>query len=555
MKPGRFWLHWIGCLICFFAPFARAEDLMQVYEQALTNDPVFAQARSTWQSAKMNLPIAEASYLPQVATTGSATHKYNHETPTLSSTLNGYTWEYGYTLTLTQPIFNAATWASIKKASANVKAATATYLAAQQSLMQRTAKAYFDALEAYDQLRYTIANKEAVWQQLAASEEKFKVGLIAITDVYDARSNYDQITAQQIAAQNNLDIQLENLRAITGNHYQSLFGIHVQLPMKKPQPNNIEKWVDIANQQNYSVKAQNYTVLAAMQNIKQQKAAGYPTLNLQGGVTETQVSNNPANPAGIPTNTVTNTEDLGLNLAYNPIQGGSVVASTKKARYDYVTAAGQLEQVHRQVVNQARSSFLSVLSGISQVKADKERIIAAQNALDATEAGLKVGTRTMVDVLRALSTLYQAQQQYANDQYSYLDSLIDLKVASGTLSVDDLIEINSWLKKKALFPKEDSGSILKTLQKTATPDQLRKAYSNSVSKKSYDEKKEVAPAAQKTETVQEPAYPQKTTERKISRMKHQQPSSSKRRHTPISKEVLQPLPIPTTTQNNNRLSV
>lgn len=424
-----------------------ADDLMQIYQQALRSDPIFAQAKSTWESEKMDLPIARAGYLPQLSATGDADRVYDYGK--IGSVGAGTrSWKYGYSLTLTQPIFNFSAWSSIKNASASVKAATATYLAAQQSLMQRVATAYFNVLQAYDQLRYTVANKRAVWEQYVTAREQFKVGLIAVTDEYDARSSYDQVVAKQIAAQNNLNIQLENLRAITGREYGALNGLG-KLPMLRPKPDNIDQWVNVATQQNYGLKAQNYTVLAAMETIKQKAGGGLPVLNAEGTYTDTRER-------GIAAPTIDQTATVGLGLTYNPIQGGAVIASTKQARYDYVTASGKLEQVHRDVVNQSRSNFLSVLSGISRVKADKQSILSARNSLESTQAGFHVGTRTMADVLNALSTLYQAQQQYANDQYDYINNLIALKVAAGTLSVDDLTEINSWLGKAIRFPEQTS---------------------------------------------------------------------------------------------------
>lgn len=432
-------------------PALYAADLMQVYNQALVSDPIYAQAQSTWQSQKMNVSIARAGYLPQVGIAANADRDYVRSSSPIS-VVTGYHWQYGYGLTLTQPIFNAAAWASIQGAHASVKAATATYIAAQQSLMQRTATAYFSVLQAYDNLRYTIANKNAVWQQFATAREQFRVGLIAITDEYDARARYDQVVAQQILAQNNLNIQLENLRQITGRHYRSLKGLDKQLPLLRPKPDNIDQWVQVAEDQNYSIKAQNFTVQSAMETIKQQAAAGYPTLNLEGGYSDARTSDNST---GLP-NTKVDQANLGLQLAYNPIQGGLVIASTKKARYNYVTASGLLDQTHRNVVNSTRSSFLSVLSFIGQVNADKQTIISSRNALSATEAGFKVGTRTMVDVLLALTRVYQSQQQYADDQYSYINNIIALKAAAGTLSVADLAEINSWLGKHIKLSQQTS---------------------------------------------------------------------------------------------------
>lgn len=440
-----------------------ADNLMQVYSQALKSDPIYAQAVSTWHSEKMNFPIARAGYLPQLSLIGNAARQYQQTNPNFfpsfsgpSSTNsagvfsvgNGTSWLYGYSLTATQQVFNYGVWEQMKNASYSVKAATATFLAAQQSLMQRTATAYFAVLKAYDQLRYTVANKRAVWEQFVTAREQFRVGLIAITDEYDARARYDQVVALELANLNNLNIQLENLRALTDHSYSSLNGLG-KLPLLTPQPNNINTWVKISDKQNYSIQAQNFTVLANMENIKQQAAAAYPSIGLTGGVSEQHLTD--ASP-----NATEDTADLGLELAYNPIQGGLVDAKTKQARYNYVTASGLLEQTHRQVVDQARTSFLSILSDISRVKADRQTIMSTQNAFDATEAGLKVGTRTMVDVLNSLTSVYQAQQQYANDQYSYISDLINLKLAAGTLSERDLAEINSWLGKPIRFPSQMS---------------------------------------------------------------------------------------------------
>ncbi|OGT48893.1 MAG: hypothetical protein A3E82_04135 [Gammaproteobacteria bacterium RIFCSPHIGHO2_12_FULL_38_11] len=444
---------------------AYADNLIQVYAQAVKSDPIFAQAESTWHSQKMNVPIAVAGYLPQVTVGANAGPGYTTSGSTIfSGQSSTSSWQYSYTLSASQQLFNLGIWDQIKGADASVKAATATYLAAQQSLMQRTALAYFNVLQAYDQLRYTVSNKRAILQQLVTAREQFRVGLIAITDEYDAQANYDQVIAQQITAQNNLNTQLEALRQLTGRNYYSLKSLGKKLPLIRPQPNNINTWVDIADKQNYSLQAQNYNVQAAMEMIKQKASGGYPSVSLTGayaGGNSTQ-SLNSGNVAGLSTSTDFTSANIGLSLAYQPIQGGLVTASKEQARYNYVTAAGLLEQTHRSVVYQARSSFLNVLSNSSQIKADKQTIISSRNALAATEAGLRVGTRTMVDVLSAMTTLYQSQEQYANDQYSYINNLISLKAAAGTLSISDLRVINSWLGKSITFPDQISVSTVPT---------------------------------------------------------------------------------------------
>lgn len=433
--------------LIFVVSSVRADDLMQVYNQALKNDPIFAQAESTWNSQKMAIPIAESGYLPQLSIASDATRDYLHNEPDVSSTNTDYSWQYGYALTATQAIFNGVDWAKIKGADATVKSATATYLSAEQSLMQRTVTDYFAVLLAYDQLRFTIGEKRDLWHQYLNAKEQFEAGKIAITDANNALADYDQAVTDQVAAENNLNVQLENLRSLTGRSYYSLRGLGERLPLIKPKPVNINTWVKVASKQNYGLIAQNDNVQVAMELIKQEAAGGYPTLGLQGGVGELHITD--SSPS-----TAQDTASLGLNLSYAPIQGGLVDASTKQARYNYVTASGLLEQTYRQVVNQARTGFLGVVANITQIKADKQNVISSRASLNSTEGGYEAGTRNMQDLVQALTKLYQAQVQYATDQYSYINNFISLKDAAGTLNISDLEEINSWLSKSIYFPEQ-----------------------------------------------------------------------------------------------------
>ena len=436
----------------------QAADLMQVYYQAVHADPTFKKAEADWQSAEENLPIARAAYLPQLDITGDWEHQYSHVAPLTDLNSNGGNTNTFYLLTLTQPIFNLGTWKAIQSAGAGVKSATATFAAAEQDLMLRSSTAYFSVLQAYDQLRYTLARKRAVYQQLQQAEEQFKVGLIAITGVYDARSVYDQAAATAIADQNRLNDTVEQLRAITGKHYTHMKSITYVIPLVRPAPNNINAWVRVAEHQNYSLRAQDYSVIAARETIQEQKSGWMPQVNFVGTYTkreETTVGRLPA--------ITTKGATAGLQLNFPLIQGGLVSAQTKQAEYNYLSASSQLLFLERQVISETRQAFLGVVTGIAQVKADAAAVASANNALEATKVGYGVGTRTMVDVLDDLTSLYQEQQRYTDDQYNYILDTINLKADAGTLKPHDLEIINSWLKKRVRLnlPRAAFGPTLK----------------------------------------------------------------------------------------------
>ncbi|ABS77187.1 TolC family outer membrane protein [Coxiella burnetii] len=446
------------------APLLYAEDLVQVYCQALASDPTFQKAHADWLSARQNLPIAMSG----TGTPGSGLFPYVDITAGLdrtfqrieagSSSVSGYFNQHNYQVTVTQPIFNYATWKAISSASFSVKAATATYIEAAQDLIFRTAKAYFDVLDAYDQLQFTLAQKESFYHQLVTAQEKFKVGLIAITGVYDAQASYDQAIAQEIQDRNNLDNQLENLRAITGQEYRSLASLKKSIPLVIPHPRNIDAWTAVAERQSFAIQSALYTMLAQRETVKETAAQRYPTLTgtFSYGA---QQRGFPPSLSGPPTtgeflDTTTTTATAGLNLNFPVFQGGFVTHSTRQEEYNYLSASDQLNFTHRDVVRQTRQAYLGVDSGISKIRADRQAIISAQNKLEATQAGYVVGTRTMVDVLDAVTSLYQAQQQWATDRYSYIINIITLKQQAGTLCPHDLAQINTWLGKAVRFDVE-----------------------------------------------------------------------------------------------------
>lgn len=437
-----------------FSFTASAADLLQVYNQALKSDPTFTKAEADWQTAKMNFPLAltgsgaaGSGIFPNLSAGGSYGMAYSQNV--LQGGASGSFQPLQYSLAATQPIFNLQTWQQIAEASYGVKAATATYLAAAQSLMARTAVAYFEVLRFNDNLKYILAQKKEDLHQLDTAQQKFKVGLIAITGVYNAQASYDADVANEIGARNNLSNQLENLRAITGVGYTQLNTLIDQLPLVVPAPNNIDAWVDTANQQSYLLKSDQFTMLQAAKNIDAIEAGHAPVLNGVGSYVDS--SGGTVIGAGLVSESHTRNASALLSLNVPLFQGGYIIEATKQARYEYLSASDQLEIDHRAVVNQTRQAFLGVQSGISQIQADKEAIISAKNQLAATRAGYVVGTRTMVDVLQSVTSLTQAQQSWADDRYNYVEDIIRLKQQAGTLSPLDLTKLNQWLNGPVTF--------------------------------------------------------------------------------------------------------
>ena len=448
-------------LALFLASFsihltANAADLIEVYQQALISDPIYQQAIATTLATKEGVPISVATLLPNVSIqaipgisrVGTSGSNYVTSVDGIPLTPRNNTQRF-YTLALnvTQTVFDFSKISQLKGSAALSKQADATLNASLQDLMTRVSSAYFAVLKDEDNLDYSNASKLAYAKQLDQVKQQFDVGLKTITDVYTAQASYDSASANYIAAQNTLDNDRENLRVITGKYYPKLSSLSEKFPLITPEPVDMEKWVHISQQQNWSIKASQYNVESARQTIKQQFAGHLPTVNLTGTL-ERQYNNdlnsyNALNDASGPG--TTSTRSISFNVTLPLYEGGGVVAQTDQARYNYQLAQQQLEQTLRNTTNTTRQSYLGIISGISQIKADEQAIKSSISSLEGMEASYQVGTETLVDVLNQQQKVYQAQTEYATDRYAYVNNILALKQAAGTLGFDDLRAINVWL--------------------------------------------------------------------------------------------------------------
>lgn len=428
------------------------DDLVQVFQQALQSDPGFKATVANIKATNEGVPIAVSALLPQLTTQGNAQRNLlaNRAGTPVSVPGRGtvvfgqgqFDYNYGqYQVNLNQSIFDYALWAGVSQAKYLSKAANASYTAALQSLMAQTATAYFNVLSAQDNLRYVEAEKKAVYQQLDQAQQQYKVGVIAITNVYQAQAQYDTLLSQEIAAQNNVINQRENLRAITGIYYDDLASLKNELPLVMPVPSDPNKWVQTASAQNWTLISQQFNSAAYKANVHVQAAGSLPVVSGYASNVGTKAGIGP----GGRTNSTMNS--IGVQLTFPVFQGGLVYAQTKQAEYQYQNALEQMEQTLRQVIDDTYTAYNDVVSGINQVRADKQSILSNSSSLRSTIEGYKVGTQTMLDVLQAQQNLYQAEQQFSTDQYTYINATIALKEAAGTLGLDDLKIINNWLSK------------------------------------------------------------------------------------------------------------
>lgn len=432
----------------------QAADLIDVYCQAVKCDPIFNKAYAELLANREVLPINRAALLPRLDIHGEAERQRikfegisfaNFQSTgifiPIATTETFYNNSVTYYLKLTQPVFNYSNWAKVQQAKASVIQAEATFCASGQDLMVRVTRAYFDIIIAYSDLFYTREHKKAIAEQLRQSEIQFKVGVVPITNVYEARANYDLIVAQEVTDRYNVATKIEALRSITNNLYCNIKGLSAYLPLVMPDPLDINAWVCLAEKQNYTLQAARYAAIAARQDIKVQAGDRLPAINTFGEYLYNYDSN-------IQGSGFFNREKIleaGVELNWAPIQGGGINARTNQAQYRYQQACQEQERVHRSVIADARNAYLGIFAQIAQVSANRALIRSSQQSSKATIESYRVGTRTILDVMNQQTQLYNAQKIFARSRYEYIYQTVLLKQAAGTLCVEDLQHINCWL--------------------------------------------------------------------------------------------------------------
>ena len=256
-KPSRFVLaNFAGAAMLSVSLPAGAADLLETFHSAQANDAVFAAEIAKHQAGQEKLSQGRALLLPSVNASANTTYnqynvQYVNAPPGLPFPAGQFRYNsHGYGATLVQPLFREQNWALYTESELQVVQADAQFKFAENDLVLRVARAYFDVLLAQDDVDLTAAQKAAISEQLEQAKRNFEVGTATVTDTHEAQSRFDLVTAQEIAAQSNLEIKKRMLQQLTNAKTDNLRRLGGQFKLDMPQPADMEKWVEDAQQHN-----------------------------------------------------------------------------------------------------------------------------------------------------------------------------------------------------------------------------------------------------------------------------------------------------------------
>jgi outer membrane protein len=441
-----------------------ATDLNDVLQDALTNDPKIGAARAGFLARNEIVAQGRSALLPQISVGGA---NQDQQRRTLASAFPGQDVETFFEQTqwqaeFRQPLLAAAQYFSFRAAQAQRDAARNDLNASEQELLLRVADAYFNVLRAQDQLDSATAEETAVKRQLEQVQQRFEVGLVAITDVLESQAVYDNAVVRRIQADGNHDIVFENLRTLTGKSYASLERLAQTLPVVYPEPRDEEAWVAQAMAGNFNIRSAQETLLAANRDVRARRSAHLPTIDAVATYSEFRTGT--ASSFGD-----SDTRSYALEARLPIFQGGAISSRVREGEYRAEQASQQLEDQRRTVARDTRNLFRQVITDVVRVRAGEKSIQSSKAALEATQTGYEVGTRNIVDVLQAQQRLYQAQFTYADSRYAYVTDLLRLKQAVGALLPKDIDELNAFLTDQEMVSQLPIGRLYQDEAPTTNP--------------------------------------------------------------------------------------
>jgi outer membrane protein len=429
----------------FFAASASGEDLLQIYREAQQNDPALAAARASWVATQEKVPQARSGLLPFVSASGAANlnnfDETIHSDPPLD--INNRTFRFGSLgVSASQPLYRPQNSIVYDQAKQQVAQADYTLSSAQQDLILRIAQAYFDVLLAEFTVELADSQKAAVSEQLAQAKRNFEVGVATITDTNEAQAKFDSITAQEISARNDLDNKQTALRAIIGRFPASLKRVGAGFEPVPPSPNSLDFWVDRALAENLAVRIAQYNLDIATLEVDKQRAGHYPTVDLVGSYL-LQGGNGSSN---FNATFDSRQAQIGVQLTVPIYQGGFVNSRVREAIALQDNARQNMEFAKRTALFNAQTGFTGVNSAVASIQAFEQAFKSAQVAYESNRLGQEVGVRTNLDVLNTQQNVFQARHDVAQAYFNYLIGVLRLKSAVGTLSEQDLEDINRQLR-------------------------------------------------------------------------------------------------------------
>jgi len=424
-----------------------ADSLLDIYNDALENDPQYKSAEFSYLAGKEIKVQGRAGLLPNISISAQTNWNEYYQNDELQNEYNNFS----SSARLTQPLIRLDSWFKYRQSKFLTDAAEADFAFSQQALIVRTAELYFNVLRAIDNLSAARSEEKAIKKQLDQIRQRYEVGLAAVTEVQEAQLAFDLSLASRTRVEGEVYTAKEALNALVGREILSLDGLVNDLNVTNPVPASKEEWARKAVENNFRLQAANLRKFASKNNARSVASNHLPKVDIVGVQTESETNQyafdglNTGGAFDITVPDETQRDTYSLQLSMPIFQGGAVISRTKQAYAESNKSSEDALFTERSVIQDVRSQYSNVVTLVANLRAQKQAVVSASSALEATKVGYEVGTRNIVDLLQAEKNLYSAERNLSNAKYDYLITTLRLHLAAGTLSPENLIEINNLL--------------------------------------------------------------------------------------------------------------
>jgi outer membrane protein len=434
---------WLGIVLLCQGSLGLAAGILDLYQDAKVSDPQYAAAKADWDAVNTLGPQALGQLLPQISLSGSRLN--NDTTNEVRNTLVGTrSTDYDFTsrmgsLNLTQALIRPQAWISYLQSKDQLRQADGQLRQASQDLILRLAQAYFEVLLAEDNVGLTAEQKTAISEQLKQAKRYFEAGVGTITDINEVQARYDTIAAQELAAQNTLEIKIRAIEQLVGKVYRYLAPLGSGLVLELPEPANMDQWLEFSLANNPQLQSRQALFDSSQQEVYKNFAAHLPTVDLVASRGRNE------NASFTLIDNLTTSQTIGIQVSVPIFSGGTTQARVNQASAQKEKARYELETVRRATIQSTRQEYLNVVNGVAQVRALQQAVKSNELAFYSAKKGQEAGVRTSFDVLNTQQLLFSAKRDLAQERYRYVISRLKLRSAAGLLDEEDVILVQRWL--------------------------------------------------------------------------------------------------------------
>lgn len=432
-------IGWIVGVFFSAQVMASPATLWTAYQDAVAHDPLYQTQKATFSAAQQAAPIARADLLPQLSLSGQWSHTYQSANSLGDVDYNSNQ----YSINFSQMIFNFSALNNLRQAKKSVQAAATLFSAQGQDLLVRLVRAYLFVLQSRDLLKDTRSQKKFAKDFLTMTQKKYALKFATITEIDQAREQYELFRAQAVSADIQYQQSIENLSTLTAKSYHHFSHFCRQFPLLSPKPNAVSQWIVLAQKQNLSLRAAQLNAAAVAETIAAKKSDFLPNIAATSSYSDVNQLSSETSGA---TEEAIRSREVGLNASWNLVQGGLTIAEVNQASEYYAKAMAEMDQRYLETMANTRNAYNGVSAGVTRVRADFLAVQAGLSGLQHTRAGFKAGVQSIFDLLQAQNRLFEAQKQYIRDFYQYVTDTVLLKQMAGTLSPQDIHQLNHYLR-------------------------------------------------------------------------------------------------------------